>query len=137
MGLSGMRNSKLISCIYSNPGNPRLASASKDATVCVWNPATRALLYTLGGHTATVNVVKWGGARNGVLYTASSDRTVRLWDAESGRPLHTLKEHAHWVTTLTLNTDFVLRTGPFDHKAKVPASDEEGTHCAISHMKHT
>ena len=44
-----------------------------------------------------------------------------------GRPLHTLKEHAHWVTTLTLNTDFVLRTGPFDHTGKKPVSDEEGT----------
>lgn len=37
-----------------------------------------------------------------------------------------LKDHAHWVTTLALNTDFVLRTGPFDHTAKRPASDEEG-----------
>jgi ribosome assembly protein 4 len=37
----------------------------------------------------------------------------------------TLKDHAHWVTTLTLNTDFVLRTGPFDHKGKKPSSDEE------------
>jgi len=72
--------------------------------------------------------VKWGGAGgpHGVLYTASSDRTVRIWDAEQGRPLHTLKEHAHWVTTLTLNTDFVLRTGPFDHTGKKPTSDEEG-----------
>lgn len=43
-----------------------------------------------------------------------------------GRQLMILKDHAHWVTTLALNTDFVLRTGPFDHTAKRPASDEEG-----------
>ena len=43
-----------------------------------------------------------------------------------GRPLHVLKDHAHWVTTLALNTDFVLRTGPFDRTGKKPANDEEG-----------
>jgi ribosome assembly protein 4 len=76
-----------------------------------------------------VNVVRWGGGGadgKGVLYTASSDRTVRVWDANGGKLLHTLKDHAHWVTTLALNTDFVLRTGPFDHTGKKPSSDEEG-----------
>ncbi len=43
-----------------------------------------------------------------------------------GKCLHILKDHAHWVTTLTLNTDFVLRTGPFDHLGKKTTSDSEG-----------
>ncbi|KAF8884058.1 WD40 repeat-like protein [Gymnopilus junonius] len=113
--------------IHINASAPRLASSSKDGTVRVWSTLTRRTEYTLGGHSASVNVVKWGGSggNKGVLYTASSDRTVRIWDAEKGRPLHTLKDHAHWVTTLTLNTDFVLRTGPFDHTGKRPSSDEE------------
>lgn len=110
-----------------NPKSPRLASSSKDGTVRVWDTATRRLEYALGGHTASVNIVKWGGSGGpkGVLYTASSDRTVRVWDAEKGRPLMTLKDHAHWVTTLTLSTDFVLRTGPFDHTGRRPANEEE------------
>lgn len=67
-----------------NPSNPRLASSSKDGTVRVWLTNTRRCEYTLGGHTASVNVVRWGGGGlngKGVLYTASSDRTVRVWDA--------------------------------------------------------
>lgn len=27
----------------------------------------------------------------------------------------TLNGHAHWVNSITLSTDFALRTGPFDH----------------------
>ncbi|KAG8902537.1 hypothetical protein FRB99_004372 [Tulasnella sp. 403] len=112
--------------IHINPANPRLASSSKDGTVRVWDTSTRRLDYVLGGHTASVNVVRWGGTGDGVLYTAGSDRVIRVWDANGGKLLHTLKDHAHWVTTLALSTDFVLRTGPFDHTSKRPSSDEEG-----------
>lgn len=136
--------------ITRNPSAPRLATSSKDGTVRVWSTGTRKLEYALGGHTASVNVVKWGGGGlngHGVLYTASSDRTVRVWDAREvgisfplyvttytvfqGKQLHILKDHAHWVTTLALNTDFVLRTGPFDHTGKRPLSDEEGKLSAL------
>jgi len=51
-------------------------------------------------------------------------------DLSQGKLLHTLKDHAHWVTTLTLNTDFVLRTGPFDHTSKKP-SDAEAQSLAL------
>ena len=46
----------------------------------MWNGKTRKLEFTLGGHTASVNVVRWGG--EGVIYTASSDRTVKLWSGK-------------------------------------------------------
>jgi len=107
----------------SNATSPRLASSSKDGTVRVWNTGTRTLQFALGGHTASVNVVKWSGSS--FIYTGSSDRTVRVWDSSNGKCLYTLKDHAHWVTTLALNTDFTLRTGPYDHTGKKPADEEE------------
>ncbi len=45
--------------------------------------------------------------------------------------MRTLSEHAHWVNTLALSTDFVLRTGPFDHHAKTPKDDDEGEFSCI------
>lgn len=57
----------------------------------VWNASLRKLEFTLGSHTASVNVVRWGG--EGVIYTASSDRTVKLWDGKDVRTLSTPLSH--------------------------------------------
>lgn len=103
---------------------PRLASASKDNSVRIWNPRMRRIEFALGGHTASVNALKWGG--DGIIYTASSDRTVKLWNSDTGTMIRSLDAHAHWVNTLALNTDFVLRTGPYDHIGKAPKDEAEG-----------
>ncbi|OAV88542.1 hypothetical protein PTTG_06887 [Puccinia triticina 1-1 BBBD Race 1] len=100
--------------IHLNSETTRLASSSKDGTVRVWNPRTGLTQFALGGHTASVNAVRWSG--QGILYTASSDRTVKCWDAKDGKLIRTLNEHSHWVNTLALNTDYILRTGPFEPK---------------------
>jgi ribosome assembly protein 4 len=104
-------------------GRPRVASSSKDATVRVWDVVGRKVDFTLSGHKASVSCVKWGGA--GLIYTASQDRTIKVWDADEGRLVHTLQSHAHWVNHLALSTDFVLRTGYFDHTGKVPATADD------------
>ena len=65
------------------------------------------------------------GMRMGYAFRHSAPKMAQILCLQ-GKLLHTLKDHAHWVTTLSLNTDFVLRTGPFDHTGKIPSSDEEG-----------
>ncbi|SCV71944.1 BQ2448_4638 [Microbotryum intermedium] len=122
-------HSKWITSL-ANVATPRLASSSKDSTVRVWNVKAQRLDFSLGGHTASVNVVRWGG--EGVIYTASSDRTVKLWSGKDGKLIRTLSEHAHWVNTMALNTDFILRSGPYDQKAKTPANDEEAQALALA-----
>ncbi|EPE06856.1 wd repeat-containing protein [Ophiostoma piceae UAMH 11346] len=101
----------------------QLASASKDGTVRVWAANTGRVQHVLSGHKGNVSCVKWGGT--GLIYTASHDKTVRVWDARKGTLVHELKAHAHWVNHLALSTDFVLRTGYFDHTGVVPATDDE------------
>ena len=103
-------------------GSSRIASASKDATVRVWNTAIQRIEIVLSGHAGSISCVKWGGT--GYIYTASHDKTVKVWNAADGTLRHTLKSHAHWVNHLALSTDFALRTSYHDHTGTVPETIE-------------
>lgn len=107
----------------------RLASSSKDGTVKIWNVRTGRPECTLAGHTQSVECVRWGG--EGLIYTASRDRTVKVWALEKGRGklVRTLTGHAHRVNSLALSTDYVCRTGPYDHTGKIPGGKAAGA-CA-------
>ncbi|KAI9882844.1 MAG: hypothetical protein M1823_005413 [Watsoniomyces obsoletus] len=102
---------------------PRIASASRDATVRIWNTAIQRIDIVLSGHAGSVSCVRWGGTGN--IYTASHDKTVKIWNAADGTLRHTLKSHAHWVNHLALSTDFALRTAYHDHTGVIPDSVEE------------
>lgn len=104
-------------------GRPRVASASKDGTVRIWDAVGRQTDFTLAGHKFSVSCVRWGGT--GLIYTASQDRTIKIWESKEGRLLHSLEAHGHWVNHLALSTDFVLRTAFFDHTGKIPSTMEE------------
>ncbi|KAF2157117.1 WD40 repeat-like protein [Myriangium duriaei CBS 260.36] len=106
-------------------GRPRIASASKDGTVRVWDVVGKKCDMALSGHKGNISCVRWGGA--GQIYTASHDKTIKVWNASTGSLQHTLSSHAHWVNHLALSTDFALRTAYYDHtgKAGIPATDSE------------
>lgn len=58
----------------------RLASASKDGTVRVWNVQLKQMEFSLTQHTDAVSCVKWGGT--GLIYTGSRDKSVKVWSAK-------------------------------------------------------
>jgi WD40 repeat protein len=61
----------------------RLASASGDSTVKIWDTSSGACLQTLEGHSSTVTLVAFShdSAR---LASMSYDSTVKIWDVSSG-----------------------------------------------------
>ena len=83
-------------CVTWSPDGKRLASASADQTVKLWDAATGQEQATLKGHTSL-----WYACRG--VRTASGWRrrvvmeTVKLWDAATGKEQATLKGHTHHV----------------------------------------
>ncbi len=99
-------------------GCRRLVSSSKDSTAKIWDTRTGQCLTTLSGHAASVTSVKWGG--EGLIYTGSQDRTIIVWAVDEQnnfavKVARQLKDHAHWVNSISLSTEHLCRTGPFDH----------------------
>jgi ribosome assembly protein 4 len=92
--------------------NCRLVSASKDGTLRIWNTASFVSHKVLGGHTAAVACVKWSGQN--VIYSASQDRTIKVWNPVTGTLVRTVSAHGHWVNTMALSTDYVLRCGAYN-----------------------
>jgi hypothetical protein len=92
-----------VSVAFS-PDGTRLASASDDQTVKLWDAATGQELRALKGHTSTVRSVAFSpdGTR---LASASEDRTVKLWDVPSGQELHTLRGHSGQVVSVAFSLD--------------------------------
>src|SRR5262249_48172074 len=86
-----------VTSVAFGPDGGRLASASWDGTVKVWDARTGQEIRTLrGGHSGPIRGVAFG-PDGGRLATASVDGTVKVWDAQTGREIHTLTGHTNQV----------------------------------------
>jgi WD40 repeat protein/tetratricopeptide (TPR) repeat protein/tRNA A-37 threonylcarbamoyl transferase component Bud32 len=93
--------------VYSvcwSPDGRRLASASADQTVKVWDAQTGQETLTLRGHTAFVTSVCFSpdGRR---LASASYDNTVKVWDAQTGQEARNLQGHTGRVSSVCFSPD--------------------------------
>ena len=90
-------------CAVWSPNDKRVASASSDRTVQVWDATSGGNLYTYTGHGDSVYAVTWSpdGSR---IASASYDKTVQVWDAAGGNPF-TYSGHSAWVWAVAWSPD--------------------------------
>jgi WD40 repeat protein len=97
-------HNRTVQSVAFDPSGSRLATASDDRTIKIWNVSAGTLERTLSGHNSYVKAVAF--SRDGrFLASASWDLTARIWDAATGELLRSLTGHASDVTAVAWSAD--------------------------------
>jgi WD40 repeat protein/tRNA A-37 threonylcarbamoyl transferase component Bud32 len=93
-----------VLAVAFSPDGARIASASADSTIKVWDRSSQKEVFTLRGHAAAVTAVAFSpdGLR---LASGSADGDVRIWDVVRGENLFRWKGHTAAVTGLAFDPD--------------------------------
>ncbi|CAN1316699.1 Notchless protein homolog [Linum perenne] len=118
-------HSEAVLSVSFSPDGRQLASGSGDTTVRIWDLNTQTPMFTCTGHKNWVLCIAWSPDGKH-LVSGSKAGELQCWDPQTGKPSgNQLMGHGHWVNSLALSTEYVLRTGAYDHTGKTYSSSEE------------
>jgi WD40 repeat protein len=120
-----------VYAIAWSPDGKRIASASNDGTVHVWDAATGQRFFRYHGHRGSVNAVAWS-PNGSYIASGSSDTTVQVWDAlqtgEGSASLYTYRGHSGNLRTLAWSAENTRIASGGDDKTVQVWDAKDGTH---------
>lgn len=86
------------------PDGRRIAAATDDGNVGIWDATSGELLTLLAAHDGWVKDC-WFGLDGAYLITCGGDTALRWWEPVSGRLIHSADEHPAWLWDCTVSPD--------------------------------
>lgn len=96
----------------------KIATASMDNLVKVWDLYTGNHITTLTGHTDTVSSLCKTDSSLNFLFSGALDQTIKLWNWRTGRMLCSLTRMSGWIKTIDCCSKFLI-SGGFSGKIEV------------------
>jgi eukaryotic-like serine/threonine-protein kinase len=117
------KHSAAVLKIAWSPDGKKIASASADKTVHIWNPTSKTPTLIYRNHSKPVSAVAWSpdGSR---IVSGSWDTTVQVWNVKTGRKLLTFRGFSQEVSSVAWSPDGkIIACGSLDTTVQVRQAD--------------
>ncbi len=125
---------RILALAYS-PDGRRVASASADDTVKLWNSQTGALMQTLEGHTGAVHSLAFHPTES-LLASGSYNEKVRVWNLGTGETIHEYADGEGTVGALAWSPDGQVLAASYDQVVSLRDIDAGETVLLHGHQDH-
>ena len=117
-----LRHSREINAVAFSPDGSKLATASTDGTVKIWDLGNGHELLSYTGHTAKVKCLAWS-LDGKSLASAGAEPHIKIWDPATGKESQSIVGLGKNISALALSKDGKhLFTGQFEIPGSPPRS---------------
>jgi WD40 repeat protein len=99
-----LRHSREINALAFSPDGLKLASASSDATVKIWDLGNGHEILTYDGHKDKVRCLAWSGDGTFIV-SAGMEKNIKVWNPSTGKTEQTIAATGEFVSSIALSRD--------------------------------
>jgi len=104
IGNMRLRHGHEVSAVAFSPDGSKLATASRDRTVKVWDLGNGHELFTYTGHTDAVRCLAFSPDGKSVA-SGGGEKDIKVWDAATGKDITTIKGQGVYTPSLVFSRD--------------------------------
>lgn len=99
-----LRHAREIKAVAFSPDGTKVATASSDYTVKIWDLGNGHELLTYEGHRDVVHCLAWTPDGKNIV-SAGKEKAIKVWNASTGKDVQSIRGMGEYVSALVLSKD--------------------------------